>query len=290
MNSFRPSDIIVPKNGIKLSALSSKLNSGLVQSLTCKICHNLSWEFLSCANCGSLFCRCCITNSITKSISACPSCESSPFKPSENKALTNLFSNVLLKCPNFPLCKEVVSYSEYLTHQLKCKYRKYHCVNDGCNFEINLHKSRAMEKHSIKCPHKLVKCRLCEREVKKMDLNTHILNLCTKFKKCEKCRKEMTKSEFENNHSEADCLRNQIEIYKAEKKDSDKKLKKLEIVRHEESVKYMEDRANWSKNFQELKLRNVYWENKFTACLQDYLSLKKKLFLNRKRERDNEDN
>lgn len=76
-----------------------------------------------------------------------------------------------------------------------------------------------MEKHSIKCPHKLVKCRFCEREIKKMDLNSHILNQCTKFKKCEKCRKEMTKSEFENNHSEADCLRNQIEIYKAEKKE-----------------------------------------------------------------------
>lgn len=57
----------------------------------------------------------------------------------------------------------------------------------------------------------------------------------------------MIKSEFENNHSEADCLRNQIEIYKAEKKDSDKKVKELEIVRHDESVKYMEDRANWSK-------------------------------------------
>ena len=287
MESYVANEIIEPKNGIPFNMIQSKLNFGFIESMTCPICLNLVWNFVDCAKCGTLFCRYCINKSISEKRDACPMCELSPFKSSDNKTLIKLFSNVILKCPNSPYCKQLISYSEYLTHQEQCQFRKYHCINDGCGCSFHLNKTQAMKNHAKNCQYKLIKCKYCDKELKKIDYSKHINNECDKFKQCKICLKKMTKLEYETNHTEMNCLKYQLELYKKERKEYDKKIMKLQISFKEENDKIKKENADLTEKYQSLLNDNEQLKKDMMISVGDFQKLQKELLLCKKRNRDN---
>ena len=278
MKNFVPNPITEPKNGIPFKNVFSKFDPTIHDSMTCPICANMIWNSVTCAKCGALFCNSCINELISKENNSCPKCQNSPFTFGENISLKMFFSNLKLKCPNSK-CKELPIYSEYLTHQEKCKYRKYHCINDGCDFEISINKEKAMTSHSRKCPYRKIQCRYCAKEIRFIDTQNHIYFECDKFKKCKICHKEMTKDEFDNNHNEVNCLKFQVQSHKNEIKELKNQLKKLETSLKNEN----EYNSLLTETCVFLTGENERLKKDIFNAVDDYQSVQKKLFICRKR-------
>ena len=151
MENYALALINKPKEGIPLELVINKISKDLI----CPICFNLVWDYIDCTQCGSLFCRNCIKNSLAKVKNCCPMCRKSPFNNSDCKALKKLFLNIQLKCSNKP-CDEKILYPEFINHLEKCKFRKYRCLNDGCDYENTLNNKKDMEKHSLECEYRII--------------------------------------------------------------------------------------------------------------------------------------
>ena len=109
--------------------------------MICPICQKLIWNIVSCVKCGVVFCNSCINELISKENNSCSNCKSSPFTFGDNKPLKRFFADLKLKFPNSK-CKEHPDYLEYLSHQEQFKFRKYHCINDDCDFQICINKEK----------------------------------------------------------------------------------------------------------------------------------------------------
>ena len=286
MENYVADDIVKPTNGIPFKMVQSSLGFGNIETITCSNCLNLVWDYVDCAKCGALFCKYCINKSIKEIKDACPTCDLSPFKSTNNKTLANIFANVILKCPNSPQCKELISYSDYLTHQEICEFRKYYCINEGCGCSFHFNKTQAMKNHANNCQHKLIKCKYCNKELKKLDYSNHLKTECDKFKKCNICHKEMTKIEFETKHSETNCLKHQVELYKKELKESDKKRIKLENYYKEEIEKIKKENAELTEKYQSLLSDYKQLKKDMLISVGNVQILQKELLLCKKRNRD----
>ena len=207
MENYKPTPIIIPENGISFDAIATKIDKASLDAITCPICENLIWDIVDCSKCGNLFCRNCIDKVINQVNDSCPICRNNPFQSTGCKALTKMFSNIKLTCPNSP-CKQKIEYTDYLSHQKKCKYRKYHCCNEGCDYENTLSSKKDMKKHSEECEYEIVTC----------------IN----------CHHHMKRSYFNNSHDHIDCLRYKVKyyknLYKEEKKETTKLNTKIDFL------------------------------------------------------------
>ena len=299
MENYSPAPINKPKEGIPLEFVLNKISKDFI----CPICLNLVWDIVDCTQCGSLFCRNCIKNSLAKVKDCCPICRKSPFTYSDCKALKKLFIGIQLKCPNKP-CNEKILYHEYVSHLEKCKFRKYHCSNDGCDYENTLNNKKDMEKHSLECKNGIIPCIYCGIKIKKIDLDSHIKTKCTQLVKCKFCDKTMKRGYFSSMHdngadNDVQCLKNKIKYVSAKFKESLEILKKwkssyinsfvnlkiehiYEIAKYKEKVNELENKCiSLSNENEKLNEELFKWNNNFQNLHNNSL-------LNKKRKRTND--
>lgn len=303
MENFSTSDIQEPKEGIPFEMVLSKIDKKNLELITCPICDNLVWNIIDCAQCGNLFCKKCITDSIAKVSDSCPLCRQAPFKWSGSKALKKLFLNIKLKCPN-KSCDEKIEYCEYMNHLKSCKFRKCHCINEGCPYENTLNNQKEMEEHAKTCIFRLIKCKYCGKEIKAMDENNHENTKCSQIVECYFCNLEMTRGELMNKHinnktDNIKCLKSKVEYYMNKFQSCKEKLEK-EKVFHKNHVNILENKLDmefnsFQKQNDKLKDKNeeLLKENKTLkdeiAQWNDYFKLlHNNSFLNKKRKRDKE--
>jgi hypothetical protein len=294
MKNFAPDPILVPENGISFDDILSKIDESYLDIITCPICQNLVWDIVDCDQCGNLFCRNCIKDATTKVGDSCPICRKSPFQSTECKALKKIFANIKLKCPNKP-CQESIEYSDYLFHQEKCKYRKYHCIIEGCNYENTLNEIDNMEKHSKECPYRMINCMYCKKLIKIINMDNHLNNECEQIVKCYNCNYQMKRSYFNSKHNDLDCLKcrmnRYMDLYNKEKK----KLDEL-TYNHQNEINqikdFYENRIGLINRqyLSEIEIKEELLEQ--IAKLKEELSKKdensyKNYLLNKKRERVN---
>ena len=214
MKGFLPNKIEIPKEGIPFENVSTEIDKEKEIEITCCICKNLIWDQIDCKDCGKLFCKFCLNKSLKKLKNSCPMCRSKPFKSSNCKALKITFLDIKLKCPNNG-CKENPKYHDYISHLKKCEFKKYHCINKNCKYENSLNNKEDMESHLKSCEFRMTKCDFCGKEMVANLLEKHHEEDCPKFIiKCENCLESMTRDDYNNNHSENICLKNQIKLLK----------------------------------------------------------------------------
>ena len=257
MDNFAINPIIEIKDGISFDIVISEIDKSTLEMITCPICLNLAWNIVDCAKCGCLISKFCIDEAIAKSSNSCPVCRNSPFQSTESKTIKKIISKFKLKCPNAP-CNENPEYSEYIKHQEKCKFRKYHCKNDGCNYETILENKEGMESHKKSCQYRLIACQYCAKTLKEIDLIKHLNNECDKIIECSDCHKSMTTSNFLSKHDVISCLINQLDDSEKNNKDKDEKLENL----NEEIKKLTMQIEELKKNNAELIEQNKSLSNK----------------------------
>ena len=208
MKGFSASDIIIPKDGIPLERVISDLDKKILDNKICPICLNLIWDPVDCLKCQNIFCKYCLDSSLAIK-NNCPLCRKQ-FKSSKCKALKKLFEGIKIKCPNSS-CNENPEYSDYIEHLEKCKYRKYHCSNKGCNYENILINKDDMKLHLTSCLYRITNCDFCDKEMIANQLEKHFKHDCPKFIiDCGYCYESMKREYFENEHTEKECIKFQI--------------------------------------------------------------------------------
>jgi len=288
--NFTPKPINEQKDGIPFENVISKIDKITLDVITCPICLKLVWDVVDCNQCGNVFCRSCILESLTKVNDSCPLCKYSPVKTTDCKTIKKVLSNIQIKCPNTD-CQYNPLYSNYVTHQEKCLYRKYICCNKGCNYENSLNNEIDIMLHSIICRYREIKCKHCGKNIKAINSDIHILQEC-KFLlfKCFYCKTIMSKYDYLNNHNDYDCAQCLIDYYTM------KSIIKKGTI--EFSLKESIDRLanNLCAKIKELETENDDLVEKVYILLNKYKKLKqendyynkhsdRKVMLNKKRKR-----
>ena len=263
MEHFSTDTIDEPKHGIPIENVLNKISEKALETFTCPICLNLLWDSVDCKKCGTLFCKNCINDWTQNYNNSCPNCRNPSFVSSGSKALKNIFLNIYLKCPN-KSCEEKIEYSEYITHLNNCKYKKYYCDNDGCNYENTMINRKEMEKHLKICKYRTIKCKHCEKEMKELEYKNHLETQCSKIVQCEFCDLKMENWYYNSKHShnktdDIKCLKNKVEHYVNKSKDLEKKLKnviKTENNEKKEINKLIEEIAQLKETCKILKSQN----------------------------------
>lgn len=208
MEGFVENNIEFPKDGIPLDRISSDLDKNILENKICHICLNLVWNPIDCSKCQNIFCKYCI-NLLLKKNYPCPLCNKS-FKSSNCKALKKIFKGIKIKCPNSP-CNDYPDYSDYEQHLKKCQYRKYHCSNEGCDYENTLNNKEDMKELFNSCKYRIINCDFCKEEMIAKKLENHCKKDCPKFIiDCGYCYKSMTREFFEKEHTDKKCMRLQL--------------------------------------------------------------------------------
>ena len=164
MENFSLNSVEDLDNGIPIELLLSEIDKSTLETITCPICLDIVWDPVDCSKCGFIFCENCIDESIEKVDDSCPICKNSPFQTTECKTIKKLLAKFKFRCPNIP-CDVNPEYSDFLDHLEKCKFRKYHCNNKGCDFETIEDDKEGMENHSKICEYKLINCQYCSKSV-----------------------------------------------------------------------------------------------------------------------------
>jgi hypothetical protein len=173
---YAPNDIELPQYGIPIDNIYEPDRSYLekVEELICPICYDLIWKARECLSCGKMFCEFCIYNWIQMNGSKCPMCNQ-PLQIKEAKAFNGVFGKIRIKCIH-KICKETPNYFDYVKHIENCKYRLYHCMNDGCICEDYLEN---IKKHSYEeCQFRIIYCKYCSKGIKACNLKTHENSEC----------------------------------------------------------------------------------------------------------------
>ena len=295
MENYYPIPINCPKEGIPKELATNKVSEDFI----CPICLNIVFDFVACAQCRKLFCKKCIEQTLEKVSDSCPLCRKSPFNCSNEEELKHLFINIHLKCPN-EFCDKIILYSEYITHLEMCTYRKYHCVNDGCDYENVLYNKIDMKIHSNECIHRIVSCRFCEKKMKKIELNEHINNKCTQLVNCNYCNKRMQKEYFLKVHKNGDdndiqCLKNMVSYYYNQSVENYKQFQKWksfsvnelekikkehkeEINEYQEVINKLKEECNVLSNENEnLNKEMLKWDDNFQNLHKSFLNRKRKI-------------
>lgn len=277
-------------DGIAIKLILTKIDNITLEVLTCPICQKLVWDMIDCSQCGNIFCRNCIYESIKKTTNSCPMCRQSPFKAIKCMTIQKILTNIQLRCPNCP-CQETPFYSDFLAHLEKCQFRTIYCSNEGCNYKNTMNNKDDIISHSKECPYRKINCHYCGNLVRVIDIKEHETNVCKEIEVCQTCFTKMRKYDYQNNHDECTCLQNLINycITNSEIKDQTiaSSLKngidkvKIELLSHQEDSKilYEKNQALFSEN-QKMKQDIINWEN-------NYQNLEKKTMLKKKRKRTN---
>ena len=279
------------KNEIPISMVSNDISKANLEELTCSICFSLIWDVIDCSNCGNIFCKNCINNSIKKVGDSCPLCRVSPFKSSGSKALKKLFSNIQLKCPN-KSCKEKIPYYEYINHLKICQYRKYHCINDGCDYENIVANKKDIEEHSKICKYRIIECKKKKKKIKEIDSENHLNKECSQIVECRFCHEKMERWIFNTNHNNKDitknivCLKSQVQYYKNKSEEYFEKFKISYMLGNE----IFNENKKMKSELSELKEKCNILSNKIEKLNEipddnNFEKYQKKSLLNKKRAR-----
>ena len=255
----------------------------IIQDYICPLCTGV-YNVPIVDNCGHVFCKSCLNQSLEKSI-YCPisykeinldSVHPIPFistiiqkqaincknKCGWNNTLSNYENHLQTDCPNillnciFEPCKECYLRSEKEVHEIGCPYRQVSC--EFCKENILF---LNLENHYDICPKIKVKCsQECGIEIERWEISEHINKICSKsivsciFKNFG-CEETFLRSEEIEHYTEKQIFHNQKTVVQLVE---NKILKiKVESLENELSVfknlveKFMEE--NNLKNFSEIR-------------------------------------
>jgi len=274
MENYLINPIIEPKDGIAFDLLLTNVDKSTLEIITCPICLNLVWNIVDCGHCGSLFCKYCIDQSISKANNSCPVCRHTPFQTTQSKTIRKIIDKYKLKCPNIPDANP--EYADFISHQEKCQFRKYHCKNQSCKEEGYIND---MINHTKKCPFRLVECTKCKQNIKFCDIKNHQQEQCPEITiKCKLCGTSMKRGVFlkehkSDNNDNVKCLKLQVEKW-AKTYNDDLNNKILEVNELKNKLKEMDKKKreneveinNLKKTLDEIKL---FYKNGFNRFFAD---------------------
>ena len=171
------------KKGLDINLVINKnyLNS-LGDIYKCFLCKNVLLNPVECEICGHNFCYNCLNSA------NCPfGCKDKKINKA-SLSLYNILNNIKFKCQNIG-CTECLGYSEVEKHIKECPYQKIKCENKGCD-EIILRKD-ILDHEKSKCDYTKMRCKFCENEFIRKELDKH-------EKECELLYKEKEKNFYEN--------------------------------------------------------------------------------------------
>lgn len=162
------------------------------------------------SNCGShSYCRACIvTWLLNDERRRCPICktelEFDIDKLPKDYITYNCINEFDVKCKNFhDNCQWKGKLKEMENHLKKCDFEEINCINRGCS-ERFLRSNLGL--HLDQCPHYLIKCELCNENVKRVNVENHNISECQmKLVNCEYCQNILLRKDLDD-HWKKDCL------------------------------------------------------------------------------------
>ena len=174
----------------KISKEYSTINPDLIiepfkefdDAITCSICTGLLWNPIRCKTCLTMFCKQCISKWKSKS-SKCPMNCGEFQEDTVDRNLKNMLEKFKLYCPNNQSgCISIINYNDFIDHVNKyCDFIRYKCKL--CNQEVN---KKDIENHYNNCPvicinnqQDEILCDVCKGNIKNKNYVNHF-NVCLK--------------------------------------------------------------------------------------------------------------
>jgi len=144
-------------------------------NLACQICSFVpNPQYAVSHECGKVFCKKCIDKWLIKS-AECPNCRSTDKKyDTIGKLMKNTMMLLTISCPN-PIfnsesCKWEGKWENLENHLKECQFTEVNCVN-WCGAKFIRKNQENHEKNE--CIHRKTKCKFCEKEFRKSDIESH---------------------------------------------------------------------------------------------------------------------
>ena len=169
------------------------------QDCICPICTYVADDPRSCGHCASLFCRTCLEE-VLRLGPACPTCRSAVTGGgTRNIFAWNIIQGHRVYCCNYEACDWAGKYEELERHLNLCGFEKVKCGNKECNKMVP---RQELDSHLMACPHRLVTCPACHRELVSRTLNTH-METCGKVAVRCRCDQELLREVQEQHWAES---------------------------------------------------------------------------------------
>ena len=270
--TYGPCKIEGPKEGIPSEDILSNIN--ILPGLKCQICFNLVWEPVEIENCSHIFCKYCINKSLMER-KICPVCRQTSIKIKPCISLSRCCGEFKIKCKNIG-CKETPSYSNYMEHLEKCKFKKYMCLNEGCNYKGI---REEVKNHCLNCEFRIIDCKYCHNPVKFCDFEKHSKTECTQEYTCQLCHLKMERGKFFTKHyskngDNVECLKAQVKYYIEEYNKLEQNMKKTTAFYQKEKYEMSNSYDENMKKFNE-KLSKI--RNERNILLEENKNLKEEI-------------
>lgn len=130
-----------------------------LDDLTCSICSFILLDIVECENCGTPYCRDCLTEWHKKSLHCPLKCGATLVIKPGHRFLRRMVEDLNVKCANDP-CPITYKISEDLNHKKICQFHPEICPfsKEGCK---KLIRRADMEQHVMTCEHKVQYCSDC---------------------------------------------------------------------------------------------------------------------------------
>ena len=267
--TYGPCKIEEFKEGIAPEDIVS--NVTILPGLKCQICFNLAWEPVEIENCSHIFCKYCLNKYLAEH-NNCPVCRQTFIKVKSSVTLSRCCGEFKIKCRNFG-CKETPSYSNYMEHLEKCKFKKYMCLNDGCKFKGI---REDVKTHCLNCEFRIIDCKYCHNPVKFCDFEKHSKTVCTQEFTCQLCHLKMERGKFFSKHyskngDNIECLKAQVKYYMDENSKLEQNMKKITALYQKE--KY-EMSNSYDENTHKLNEKITRFRTERNTLLEENKNLK----------------
>jgi hypothetical protein len=155
-------------------------------NISCPICLNVAFTFVSCGGCHHLFCKKCIDDWKLRN----PKCPNDhDFIETQVDPLAKKFINsIKIKCLNLDKgCSKIICFSDYMDHVRKeCEFSQLKCL--GCGMVSN---KNIMKMHTNICEYIEERCPFCSVNLARKNMSAH-LNICELRKiECEFCENKI---------------------------------------------------------------------------------------------------
>ncbi len=160
-----------------------------IDELICPICLDILDKPISCNTCECMICEKCYNH--IESQNVCPCCNNFFIIKKIQRQIINILYNTQYSCPE---CNSILKYNEFNDHSKICFCKIYKCLTENCNFTGTLN---LMKQHILKCGLSIIKCDLCNKEVKKVFLKEHIEQCENEFIPCIYCYENIKRKYME---------------------------------------------------------------------------------------------
>lgn len=129
---------------------------------------------------GHTMCSKCLDQAVSNGVRTCPVDRSylGLSRPARNLALQAIILNFTIKCPNGLGCLWMGKLESMSSHKGECMMEMVECQNSTCTAMVYRGEK---DTHQERCPHKSEACIQCDRQVKLVEMATH-LKTCPKGK------------------------------------------------------------------------------------------------------------